>query len=401
MDKPSHVRVGGPLEPYRHGFTAELRRHGYSKFTVVALLHLMAHLSRWLEDQGLRPGDLTDDCAERFLAARRGSGQVRRLSPRGLIPLLDYLRGLKVAPEPLPSVASTPLERLLEEFTGFLLDQRGLTPGTVTNYQWMARAFLSVRGQQALDLDSLGAADVYAFLLTEAKQRSAGSLNNFVTALRALLGFLHLRGYTAQSLAEAVPRAANRWSGPPQPLLDAADVTRLLASCDRRTNAGRRDYAMLTVLARLGLRAAEVAALSVDDVHWRVGEIVVCSKGGQRDRLPLPDDVGQALAAYCRRGRCRSEDRHLFLQVRAPYRGLVPSAVSGVVMRACQRAGLPPVGAHRLRHAAATALRRAGVPLAEINQLLRHRYLVTTARYAHEDLDALAEVACPWPGGAA
>ena len=216
-----------------------------------------------------------------------------------------------------------------------------------------------------------------------------------------MLGFLHLRGYTAQSLAEAVPRAANRWSGPPQPLLDADDVTRLLASCDRRTSAGRRDYAMLTVLARLGLRAAEVAALSVDDVRWRVGEIVVCSKGGQRDRLPLPDDVGQALAAYCRRGRRRGEDRHLFLQVRAPYRGLVPSAVSGVVMRACQRAGLPPVGAHRLRHAAATALRRAGVPLAEINQLLRHRYLVTTARYAHEDLDALAEVACPWPGGAA
>ena len=401
MDNPSRVRMSGPLEPYRHGFTAELGRLGYSKFTVVALLHLMAHLSRWLEDQGLRPGDLTDDCAERFLAARRGSGQVRRLSPRGLIPLLDYLRRLDVAPGPLPPVVSTPLERLLEEFTGFLLDQRGLAPGTVANYQWMARAFLSARGQQALDLDSLGAADVCAFLLTEANQRSAGSLNNIVTALRALLRFLHLRGYTAQSLAEAVPRAATRWSGPPQPLLDGDDVARLLASCDRRTNAGRRDYAMLTVLARLGLRSAEVAALSVDDVHWRAGEIVVCSKGGQRDRLPLPDDVGQALAAYCRRGRRRGEDRHLFLQVRAPYRGLVPSAVSGVVMRACQRAGLPPVGAHRLRHAAATALRRAGVPLAEINQLLRHRYLVTTARYAHEDFDALAELACPWPGGAA
>ena len=127
-------------------------------------------------------------------------------------------------------MASTPLERLLEEFTGFLLHQRGLAPGTVTSYQWMARAFLSVRGQQALDLDRLGADDVYAFLLTEANQRSAGSLNNIVTALRALLRFLHLRGYTAQSLAEAVPRAATRWSGPPQPLLDGDDVTRLLAS---------------------------------------------------------------------------------------------------------------------------------------------------------------------------
>ena len=328
MDNPSRVRMSGPLEPYREGFTAELGRLGYSKFTVVALLHLMAHLSRWLEDQGLRPGDLTDDCVERFLADRRASGQVGRLSPRGLIPLLNYLRGLDIAPEPRPPVASTPVERLLEEFTGFLLDQRGLTPGTVTNYQRMARAFLSVRGQQALDLDSFGAADVCVFLHTEAKQRSAGSLNNFVTALRALLAFLHLRGYTAQSLAEAVPRAATRWSERPQPLLDANDVTRLLASCDRRTNAERRDYAMLTVLARLGLRAAEVAALSVDDVHWRAGEIVVCSKGGQRDRLPLPDDVGQALSAYCRRGRRQGEDRHLFLQVRAPYRGLVPSGLS-------------------------------------------------------------------------
>ena len=401
MDNPSRVRMSGPLESYRHGFTTELGRLGYSKFTVVALLHLMAHLSRWLEEQGLGAGDLTDARVERFLSARRASGQVCRLSPRGLIPLLDYLRGLNVAPEPVPPVASTPLERLLEEFTGFLLDQRGLASCTVANYQWMARAFLSARGHQALDLDSLGATDVCAFLLTEAKQRSAGSLNNIVTALRALLGFLHLRGYTARSLAGTVPRPATRWGGPPQPLLDGSDVTRLLASCDRRTSAGRRDSAMLTLLARLGLRAAEVAALSIDDVRWRAGEIVVCGKGGQRDRLPLPDDVGQALAAYCRRGRHRGGDRHLFLQVRAPYRGLAPSAVSAVVMRACQRAGLPPVGAHRLRHAAATALRRAGVPLAEINQLLRHRYLVTTARYAHEDLDALAEVACPWPGGAA
>ena len=401
MDKPSRVCMSGPLEPYRHGFTEELRRNGYSKFTVVSLLHLMAHLSRWLQDQRLGTGDLTDDCVEQFLAARRASGQVRRLSPRGLIPLLGYLRRLGVAPELLPPVATTPLERLLEEFTGYLQEQRGLARGTVTNYRWMARSFLSIRDQQALDLHDLGIAEVCDFLRTEANQRSVGSLNNIVTTLRALLRFLHLRGYTARPLSEAVPRAASHWSGPPHPLLSPDDVARLLASCDRRTSAGRRDYAILTILARLGLRSAEVAALSVDDVHWQAGEVVVSSKGGQRDRLPLPVDVGRALAAYCRRGRRRGGDRHLFLQVRAPYRGLVPSAVSGVVMRACQRAGLPPVGAHRLRHAAATALRHAGVPLAEINQLLRHRHLVTTARYAHEDLDALAEVACPWLGGAA
>ena len=166
--------MSGPLEPYRDGFTSELGRLGYSKFTVVALLHLMAHLSRWLEHQGIGTDDLTDDCIERYLVARRASGQVRRLSPRGLIPLLDYLRGLDVAPKPLPPVASTPLERLLEEFGGYLLDRRGLRPGTVTNYQSMARAFLSVRGQQALDLDRLGADDVCAFLLTDIALRAQG-----------------------------------------------------------------------------------------------------------------------------------------------------------------------------------------------------------------------------------
>jgi integrase/recombinase XerD len=175
-------------------------------------------------------------------------------------------------------------------------------------------------------------------------------------------------------------------------------VRRLLASCDRRTTVGRRDFAILTVLARLGLRAKEVATLSLDDLDWRNGEMTVTGKGGGRDRLPLPADVGQALADYCRRGRPRNGHRWLFLQARAPYGALTSGVVSAVVRRACSPAGIPEVGAHRLRHTSASAMRRAGAPLFEIGQVLRHRSLNSTVIYAKDDLGALAALARPWPG---
>jgi integrase/recombinase XerD len=176
-------------------------------------------------------------------------------------------------------------------------------------------------------------------------------------------------------------------------------VTRLLASCDRRPAIGRRDYAILTVLVRLGLRAGEVAALMLDDINWRAGDLVVVSKGGRRDRLPLPVDVGQAMAAYLQRGRPRGECRHVFVHARAPYCAMRRWAVSHVVMRACRRAGLPELRAHWLRHGAATELQRAGAGLVEIGQVLRHRRTATTTIYASTDPEALIELARPWPRG--
>ena len=343
MNKPSRVRMSGPLVANRRGFTAELRRQGYSPFTVVSVLYLAAHLSRWLERQGLDAGDLTAECVERYLAARRASGQVRRLTPRGLRPLLSYLRGLGVTPPPAAPTAATPRSQLLDAFADYLRVQRGLAPLTVVGYRRYVRTFLFERPEE----ESL-----------EPRRLEPAALS-------------------------------------------AADVSRLLGSCDRRRAAGRRDHALLTLLVRLGLRAAEAAALRVDDVHWRVGEIVVSGKGGTRERLPLPDDVGRALSAYCCRGRRRGRHRHLFLQTRAPYGALSASSVSSVVLRACARAGLPAVGAHRLRHSAASALRRAGVPLAQISEVLRHRHQATTARYVHEEPEALLVVARDWPGGGA
>jgi site-specific recombinase XerD len=179
-------------------------------------------------------------------------------------------------------------------------------------------------------------------------------------------------------------------------------VSRLLASCDRGTPGGRRDYAILTVLARLGLRAGEVAGLELDDLDWRGGEIIVRGKGNRAERLPLPADVGEAVAGYLRAGRpATAAGRTVFVRVKAPRRALTKGGVTQVVAAAGRRAGLGPLSAHRLRHTVATELLRAGAPLAEIGQLLRHRSALTTAIYAKVDRDALRTIARAWPGGAA
>lgn len=399
--KLARVRVAGPLEPYASGYRGELVRRGYSSWTVVSYLYSLARVSRWLAERGLRAVDLDAECVGRFLAERRSNCQVLRLAPRGLNSLLGYLCGLGVAPASAAAVPGTWQDALVEEFVAFLRSERGLAEQTICWYRHAAVLFLSSQLGGAVDVAALTARDVNAFVLAQVGRRSAGSLNNLVTALRALLRFCYLRGYTATPLAAAAPRTVGWCDRGPSRGLEPAQVARLLASCDRRTGTGRRDFAILTVLARLGLRAGEVTALRLEDVHWRAGEVTVHGKGNRCDRLPLPVDVGQALAEYCQRGRPPGGCRAVFLHGRAPYAALTPSAVGKVVERACDRAGLPRVGAHRLRHSAAAAMRRAGAPLLEIGQLLRHTHAVTTAGYVRDDQTALAEVARRWPGGVA
>lgn len=405
MKRPSWPDVTGPLESHAAGYRKELSRLGCSRWTASAHMYLIADVSRWLDQRELEPAEFSSAAVGQFLADRLADGRVVRLSPRGLIPLLGYLRGLGVVAEEAAPEAAGPVGRLLDEFVEYLTSERGLAPGTIVGYRRVAGLFLiSCAPDQTVvgcGAERLGAAEINAFLLSECARRSVGSASNMVTALRALMRFLYLRGYTLASLADCVPHgAAWRDSGRSR-ALEPDEVRRLLASCDRRTATGRRDFAILTVLARLGLRANEVASLSLGDVDWRAGEITVTGKGARRDRLPVPVDVGRALADYCRRGRPRNEHRALFLHARAPYAALSSSAITHVVMQACRRAGLAPVRAHRLRHTSASAMRRAGAPLFEIGQVLRHRWVVSTALYAKDDLDALASIARPWPGGAA
>ena len=178
-----------------------------------------------------------------------------------------------------------------------------------------------------------------------------------------------------------------------------ADARSLLGSCDRRRALGRRDYALILLLLRLGLRRGEVARLTLDDIDWCAGELVIHGKGGREDRLPLPADVGVAIAGYLKRGRPTSDRREVFLRARAPYAPIDPSTVASTVRRACRRAEIPEIGSHRLRHTTACEMVGAGVPIVRIGQVLRHRSLQSTAIYARVDIEQLRRLAAPWPGG--
>lgn len=400
MDE-GRVRAAGPLARYRVGFSEELAAQGYTPGSAKLQLHLMSHASRWLASQGLTAGEFGPDRVAEFLEARRAGGYASRVSQRGVMPLLGYLRGLGVVPPSSEPVACTPGERLVAAYRDYLACERGLTAGTVCRYLAVARLFLAEFDQvDALDLQRLSAGDVTSFVVRECRGRWRGSATTLVTGLRSLLRFLLLEGYTDHQLAQAVPTATLWAAGSlPRPL-SAEVVAALCSSCDAHTVVGARDLAILTLLHRLGLRAGEVAGLELADLDWRHGEFVVRGKGNRRERLPLPADVGQAVVAYLHQ-RPRVQCRALFLTARAPIVGVTRDVVGQLVRAACRRAGLPAVGPHRLRHSAATATLAGGASLAEVGQLLRQRSATATAIYAKVDRTALRTLALPWPGGAA
>jgi integrase/recombinase XerD len=397
----SEVRVMGPLVGYRDGFREELFRQGFTPGSASQQLYLMAHASRWLAGQRLSAGEFTSARVVEFLETRRAAGYTDRLFERALMPLLGYLRGLGVVPPLSEPVACTPVELLMAAYRDYLAAERGLVAGTVCRYAEVAEPFLAeCERAGVLDLQQLTAGEVTSFVVRQCRGRRAGSAKVLVTGLRSLLRFLLVEGYTDRRLAQAVPTATG-WSGGSLPrALSAEVIEAICAGCDRDTLMGLRDFAILTVLHRLGLRSGEVAALELADVDWHHGEIVVRGKGNCRERLPLPVDVGEALVGYLRR-RPRRDCRAVFLKVHAPIVGLTSGGIADVVYAACLRAGVPAAGPHRLRHSAATATLAGGAPLAEVGQLLRHRSATTTAIYAKVDRAALRSLARQWPGGAA
>jgi site-specific recombinase XerD len=393
---PERVRVSGPLAGLADGFRVDLLEQGYSLWGAQEQLYLLAHVSRWMESEGLEVAALTPDRLARYFAWRRRQGYRHSLSLLSLRRLLRYLGGLGVLP-PVDAVPSA-VDRLLGEFRDYLLQERGLKATSAAQYLPTARLFLSERSEPLEEnLARMSAAEVSTFVLREARRRSVRSTETVIYALRALLRFLHVIGLIGEPLVEAVPSVARRREDLPR-ALPAGQVKLLLDGCDRATPTGRRDYAIVLLLARLGVRRCEVAALSLDDIDWRAGEIVIHGKGSRIDRLPLPCDVGEAIVDYLRDGRPRVTDRALFITACAPLCGITPPCVTDVVRYACVRAGIAPVGAHRLRHTVATELLRHGAGLVEIGQVLRHQDQTTTAVYAKVDRAALSPLALPWPG---
>jgi integrase/recombinase XerD len=292
---------------------------------------------------------------------------------------------------------------LLDRYADYLRARRGLKPSTIRNYCNHARDFLTDRERLLgrLALEALDVAAINDYMLRESRRVSVSSTGAAAGALRSLLRFLHVEGLIDRDLAVAVPTVAKWRLASLVRAVDAPFLARLFAACDRTTPIGRRDFAIIVLLSRLGLRIGEVAALRLGDLDWRAGELQISGKGNRKERLPLPVDVGEAIVDWLRHGRPDCASRFVFVRLRAPRVGLHPASLNGVVHRACARAGLPAVTAHQLRHTAATEMLRAGSSLREVGQVLRHRGSEVTSIYAKVDRRALASLVQPWPGALA
>jgi site-specific recombinase XerD len=393
----------GPLTQWLDSFAERLVQQGYSDLTCRRKMRLVADLSRWLGQQRLTAAKLNEQRVAEYLRGRwrrlvRKIGD--KITPRLL---LHHLRQLGVVPAPtLPGGA---VELLLRDYRQFLIRERGFAPGSVAHYVRMARSFLADRFPSgSIQLRRLAAHDVSDFILRETNGRGRRSAQLLAAVLRSFLTYLFQKGRTRINLASAVPSVAGwRLSELPR-YLESAQVEQVLRSCDRRCKVGKRDYAMLLLFARLGLRVGEVARLALTDIDWRAGELRVQGKGGRVDRLPLPTDVGQAIVDYLRKGRPRCSARLVFIQGQVPHVGFAdsPASLCGIVRSAMDRARIQGRhgGAHVLRHSLATRMLAHGGSLAEIGRVLRHQHIQTTEIYAKVDLNALRAMTHPWPGGA-
>ncbi len=336
---PANNICVGRVATHLDGFATLLGGRGYAPATIRQKNGLLADFDAWLVARDVPLDFLGRDHAGQFLAERRCP--VRRGDAWTIWQLLDYLRDIGCIAMPARLVELDRRGRVGQRVWRIPASERGLSPATLTNYLPIVRSFLDEQfGSKALHFDDLRAVDIHRFIVRRARVGSRGRAKLVVTALRSFLRFLQQRGLLATDLAAAVPGVAGWRLAHLPKALPAAQVERLLASCDRGKPAGRRDYAVLMLLARLGLRGGEVAAMTLDDLDWERGEIVVHGKGQRLARLPVPTDVGTALVEYLRQDRPACSTRRVFVRTRAPRRGFIsPSAICCIVCRALKRAG--------------------------------------------------------------
>ena len=393
-------RLPHPLVVQLRRFTASLIEQGYPDETVRLKVKLVADFGQWLKPNGVAVADLDEPLVEAFLKCKH---RERRGDLRTLRQFLDHLRRQNVVPARNLPCDRSPLAHILNQYETHLRTERGLVAHTILQYQSFVRKFLLKRfGGRPLLLKAMKASDISDFILRHTPSMGARRAQTMTSAFRSFFRFLFQKGKLQVDLAASVPTVANSRLSTVPKYLTPQEVERVLKACDRRTVVGRRDYAILLLLARLGLRAGEAVALQLEDINWRAGEILVRGKGLLHDRMPLPPDVGQALTSYLRRGRPACRTRRVFICMKAPRRGFAnPSTLSTIVRRALARADLhPPLqGAHLLRHSLATSMLRSGATMGEIAEILRHRALNTTEIYAKVDFQGLRSLAHPWPIG--
>jgi len=401
-------RAAGPLASYLGPFvTSLINQQCAASVIYIKITHALA-FDRWVAKRGVVLADLGDTHIERYQRRSRRRHQrirteTRRRERFEVMQLLQFLRSRAVCPA--RCVETTAADDLATQYGQHLQDNQGLATATIERYRTVARRFLhECFGRDKIDLRALRVGDVIAFVQRQTHCLHPPALKCVVTAMRSFLRYAQYRGEVASSLVASVPTVAAWTTTPAVPkAISPEHAQRAINSCDLSTGGGLRDRAVLLLLARLGLRAHEIIALQLEDCDWEGGHLRVRSKSGREQLLPIPVDVGVAIAAYLQQGRPKSKDRHVFLRSMAPIRGLMPGsdAIGTIVRHALQRAKVdaPHRGSHQFRHALAVRMLQRGASLREIGEVLRHQSPQTTSIYARVDISALRSLAMPWPGG--
>ena len=394
----------GPIKEYIDSFTKTVSEEGYALSSISEQVRLVACFSLWLKHEGIELNKITYEHLERYLQYRLQQLKPRQGDLSTLSHLIDFLRCNNIIPAQKVSVPQlTPAEICVQSYEKYLREERGLAKATILNYAPVIRRFLHdyfIDG--AVKLSRLSTQDVVKFVQRQAPLLHMKRAKLMTSALRSFLSYARYHGDVVLDLGAAVPIVPN-WSRSSIPrAISTEQVHQLLVSIDKSTAIGRRDFAILLLLARLGLRASEVAFIELNDINWNSGTVSVRSKGGTYNEFPLSEEVGKSIAAYLRDGRPFSTSRRVFLRAKAPIHGFLgPSSVSCIVRHALKRAGInaPTCGAHQFRHGLATEMLRQGASLGEIGDVLGHSHPQTTMIYTKVDIEALRRLALPWPGG--
>lgn len=387
----------GPLVSLAGQFQKYLLELGYDSNSANNLLGVFHHLSRWMSIEGKDISDLNVAETDRFLKHRRELGYICWRSQKGLRPIINFLLSLKVLERFESNGVRYPLDELIEEYCEYLAEERQICPSTIGTYKKISHRFLKWSVGSNLEFGKLDSKAIREFLLKENHEFGRSRAKCIVTPLRSVLRWLHVEGKLDTPLYTSVPAVAGRRTSLPQGVNDEG-VRVLLKSCDRRTHGGRRAYAALLLMVRMGLRKGEIANLTLDCINWHRAEMILKAKGSE-EKLPLSQEVGEALMQYIGRSRPFGNHRHIFLRLRAPFTPLSGSGMTAILHSACKRAGMEPIGPHRLRHTVAAQMLKRGSALSEIAQVLRHNSIDTTSIYAKVDHLRLRDVVREWPGG--
>jgi len=395
----------GPLAPYLEGFSNHLIKQQYRPKCIPPKIRVIAKFSQWLYLHNISVNGLTHEHIKQFFQGKNYKDELKTGKVSALKQLHDFLKDIEACPMIKQSIKQTPIQQVIDSFGQYLLDEKGLSNRTFEQYTPTITIFLTrCFGKETINLCALTGQDVVSFVQHQATHLAIARMKVTTNALRSFLRYAVYHDNINASMLDSVPTVAS-WSMTDIPkAISQEHIQAVLASCDRGTSIGKRDYAIFMLLVHLGLRSGEIVSLTLDSIDWDLGSISVTGKGGQNTDLPLPEEVGEAIADYLQYGRPKCHDRALFLRALAPRQKLgAQQTIATIVYAAVKRAGIntPTRGSHQFRHALASNMLRLGASLTEIGSILRHQHSKTTNIYAKVDLIALKSLSMPWPTGGA